>query len=845
MTTEHTPAMQQYLSIKQEYPDMLVFFRMGDFYELFFKDAEQAARLLDITLTSRSKKNGNDIPMAGVPFHAIENYLAKLVRQGESAVICEQVSDPATSKGLMERKVTRIITPGTLTDEALLDERQESLLAAVHIVDNIVGMATLDLASGRFALLEVPNQTLLHSELERLRPAELLVSETSQLKLPKLPIRKQPAWYFELDTAQRLLVQQFGTRDLAGFGCEHLTTALRAAGCLLQYARETQRSDLPHIQGLYWERREDSIFLDIASRRNLELDSRLLGKREYTLVNIMDECSTPMGGRMLRRWLHRPLRDIAILQARHHSIETLLTQQCIDTIYHQLRTIGDIERILARVALKSARPRDLAQLKTALVELPSLQQQLQQLQSPYLQALANKIGTFPTYQRLLQAAIVEKPPMLLRDGGVIADNYDSELDELRSLSENAGQYLLDLENREREQTGIANLKIGFNKIHGYYIEISRTQVAKVPAHYMRRQTLKSVERYITDELKRFEDKVLSARGRALNREKYLYELLLDKLLESLTELQTCSSALAELDVLNNFAERADTLNFYPPQFTKKEQITIIEGRHPVVEAVQDEPFMPNDLCLDLNRRMLLITGGNMSGKSVYMRQTALIILLAHIGSFVPAQQTIIGPIDAIFTRIGANDDLAGGRSTFMVEMTETANILHNATKNSLVLMDEVGRGTSTFDGLSLAWSCAEYLAKKTNSYTLFATHYFELTRLPDSLHNVINVHLDAVEQDDKLIFMHSVKEGPANKSYGLQVALLAGVPKVVVDRAKKHLKRLEDQQLQMTSYQTELSLFPQSAPENPVIDRIKQLIPDEMSPKQALEMLYTLKKMVR
>ncbi len=844
MTTEHTPAMQQYLSIKQEYPDMLVFFRMGDFYELFFKDAEQAARLLDITLTSRSKKNGNNIPMAGVPFHAIENYLAKLVRQGESAVICEQVGDPATSKGLMERKVTRIITPGTLTDEALLDERQESLLAAVHIVDNIIGLATLDLASGRFALLEVPSQTLLHSELERLRPAELLVSETSQLKLPKLPIRKQPAWYFELDTAQRLLVQQFGTRDLAGFGCEHLTTALRAAGCLLQYARETQRSDLPHIQALYWERREDSIFLDIASRRNLELDSRLLGKREYTLVNIMDECSTPMGGRMLRRWLHRPLRDIATLQARHHSIGTLLTQQCIDTIYHQLRTIGDIERILARIALKSARPRDLAQLKTALAELPSLQQQLQQLQSPYLQVLAKKIGTFPTYQRLLQAAIVEKPPMLLRDGGVIAGNYDSELDELRSLSENAGQYLLDLENREREQTGITNLKVGFNKIHGYYIEISRTQIAKVPAYYMRRQTLKAVERYITDELKGFEDKVLSARGRALNREKYLYEVLLDKLLESLAELQVCSSALAELDVLNNFAERADTLKFYPPQFTNKEQITIIEGRHPVVEAVQDEPFMPNDLYLDLNKRMLLITGGNMSGKSVYMRQTALIILLAHIGSFVPAQQTIIGPIDAIFTRIGANDDLAGGRSTFMVEMTETANILHNATRNSLVLMDEVGRGTSTFDGLSLAWSCAEYLSEKTNSYTLFATHYFELTRLPDSLHNVINVHLDAVEQDDKLIFMHSVKDGPANKSYGLQVALLAGVPKAVVNRAKKHLKQLEDQQLQMTSYQTELSLSPQPVPQNPVIDHIKQLTPDEMTPKQALEMLYTLKKMV-
>ncbi|MCK5876150.1 MAG: DNA mismatch repair protein MutS, partial [Candidatus Marithrix sp.] len=613
--------------------------------------------------------------------------------------------------------------------------------------------------------------------------------------------------------------------------------------CLLQYARETQRNDLPHIQGLYWERREDSIFMDVASRKNLELDSRLLGKKEHTLVNIMDECATPMGGRMLRRWLHRPLRNIEVLQARHQSIDTLLIQQSIDTIYHQLRTIGDIERILARIALKSARPRDLSQLRTALGELPSLQQQLQQLQSSHLKNLAQKIGTFPTYQHLLQAAIVEKPPSLLRDGGVIANRYDQELDELRSLSENAGQYLLDLENRERERTGITNLKVGFNKIHGYYIEISRTQADKAPANYIRRQTLKAVERYITDELKGFEDKVLSARGRALNREKYLYDVLLDKLLESLVEFQVCSTALAELDVLNNFAERADTLKLYPPQFTTKEQVEIIDGRHLVVEAVQDDPFMPNNLHLHRQRNMLLITGGNMSGKSVYMRQAALIILLAHIGSFVPAQQATIGPIDAIFTRIGASDDVAGGRSTFMVEMTETANILHNATKNSLVLMDEVGRGTSTFDGLSLAWACAEYLAQKTSAYTLFATHYFELTRLPESLHNVVNVHLDAVEQGDKLIFMHSVKEGPASKSYGLQVALLAGVPKAVVTQAKKHLQQLEEQQLQMVAHQTELVLSPPPV-ENPVVDRVKQLAPDEMSPKQALEIIYELKKLV-
>ncbi len=846
---EHTPAMQQYLHVKAEYPDMLLFFRMGDFYELFFEDAERAARLLDITLTSRSKTGGKSIPMAGVPFHAIENYLAKLVRQGESAVICEQVGDPATSKGLVERQVTRIITPGTLTDEALLDERQESLLGAVHSVEDLIGIAMLDLASGRFTLIEVQGQALFLSELERLRPAELLISEDYRLTLPKIAFRKQPPWYFELDTARRLLTQQFGTRDLSGFGCEHLTVALRAAGCLLQYARETQRSQLPHIQGLFWERREDSIFLDAASRRNLELDSRLIGRREHTLVNIMDECATPMGGRMLRRWLHRPLRDIEVLRARYQSIGVLLEQQSVDVLYQELRAIGDIERILARVALKSARPRDLSQLRTALGALPELQQQLKQLDSLHLQNLAQKIGTFPKSDALLKAAIVEKPPMLVRDGGVIAPRYDQELDELRNLKENAGQYLLDLESRERESTGISNLKVGFNKVHGYYIELSRVQADKVPAHYIRRQTLKAVERYITDELKTFEDKVLSANERAMNREKYLYEMLLEQLLESLPELQASSVALAELDVLNNFAERANTLKFYPPELTDKEYIEISEGRHPVVEAVQDDPFMSNDLKLDHNQRMLLITGANMSGKSVYMRQTALIVLLAHIGSFVPAQQAIIGPIDAIFTRIGANDDLAGGRSTFMVEMTETANILHNATRNSLVLMDEIGRGTSTFDGLSLAWACAEHLSQKIGAYTLFATHYFELTRLPERYHNIANIHLDAVEQGDKLIFMHAIKDGPANKSYGLQVALLAGVPKPVVNQARSHLKQLEAQQLEMGAQQSELPLqapseaAPEAAP-HPVVTELQNLSPEDMTPRQALDIMYQLKALV-
>jgi DNA mismatch repair protein MutS len=1288
--SNHTPVMQQYLRIKTEYPDMLLFYRVGDFYELFFEDASKAARLLDITLTARGKNSGQSIPMAGIPFHAIETYLAKLVRQGESAVICEQVGDPATSKGIVERQVSRIITPGTLTDDALLDERQESLLAAVHVIDELIGIATLDLASGRFALIEIQGQALLNSEMERLRPVELLISEDKSLKLPTIiPLRKQPSWYFELDTALRLLTQQFGTRDLSGFGCDHLTIALRAAGCLLQYVRETQRTQLPHIQSLHWERREDSVFLDAASRRNLELDSRLIGRREHTLINIMDECATPMGGRLLRRWLHRPLRDTQILRERHQTVGVLLEQQCVDIFYQLLRSVGDTERILARIALKSARPRDLTQLRTALSALPDLQQQLEPLDSPFIKVLAKRIGVFPELRTLLDKSIVEKPPLLLRDGGVIAPRYDADLDELRGLSENAGQYLLDLETRERERTGIANLKVGFNRVHGYYIEVSRVHADKMPPDYMRRQTLKAVERYITGELKNFEDKVLSAKERALNREKYLYDLLLDKLLESLSDLQTSSAALAELDVLNNFAERADTLKLYPPEFTDKECIKIIEGRHPVVEAVQDEPFIPNDLQLDRQRRMLILTSPNMGGKclclnslvftskgtvtlkdimplsairdqfepfkepiqvkslegsaeanqffyggkqktikvetkrgfflegtpehrlwvrspdgtdgwrclkdlkgneacaiddkielwgnrteidttevnnlpnikrhyslptqmstdvayllgllvgdgtvsyrnnfvlttadaeiattfqriieelfgyivthsaarktcyrvsslqirgfleklglgyhtvydkhipesilqaprhfvvtflqglfdtdgyaekqygnirlstssrrlaqevqmcllnlgilssvktkqtpknpgylvniggadavafhtkigfrltrkkeraalsiskqvpntgipylenilrkihkriletpnkkvtlgkaskirsifsiylrlkrnisyikldalieycqingidcseliearkrpyfydrivsvtagetevadlsvpeqhayiangfvshnSTYMRQTALIVLLAHIGCFVPAQQAIMGPIDSIFTRIGASDDLAGGRSTFMVEMTETANILHNATRNSLILMDEIGRGTSTFDGLSLAWACVEYLADKIGAYTLFATHYFELTRLPEMFQSIANVHLEAVEQDDKLIFLHTVKEGAANKSYGLQVALLAGVPKQVVNQARFRLKQLESQQLKTTDQQAELLLqsspsTPPSEVSHPVINKLKSLSPEDMTPRQALEVVYQLKALL-
>jgi DNA mismatch repair protein MutS len=843
--SKHTPVMQQYLRIKVDYPDTLLFYRMGDFYELFFDDAYRAGEILDIAVTKRGKSGGLDIPMAGVPHHAIEPYLAKLVKQGYSAVICEQVGDPKASKGPVERQISRIITPGTLTDEALLDERQDSVLAAVHFDNSLFGISTLNLSSGRFTVTEVNSESLLHSELVRLQPAELLVSEEYTFSLPKFSIRKQPPWYFDIQTALNLLTQQFGVQDLAGFGCNHLTVAITAAGCLLQYAKETQRTALPHLQGLSWERREDGLLMDVATRRNLELDSGLQGKKEHTLVNVLDQCATPMGSRLLRRWLYRPLRDTVILTARHQSIGKLLEQNNIHNLYQSLRSMGDVERILARIAIRSARPRDLTQLRTALGILPDIKKNLAVLETGLLQDISEKINIFPEIHTLLCHAVVDEPPFFIRDGGVIASGYSQELDDLRRLSDDASSYLSELEARERERTGIQNLKVGYNKVHGFYIEINRTQSDTVPEDYVRRQTLKAVERFITKELKQFEDKVLSANERALQLEKYLYEELLVKLLDYLKPLQICSAALAELDVLNTLAERADTLKYNPPQFTHEEIIRIVEGRHPVVEAIQDIPFMANDVNLDNTSRIMLITGANMSGKSVYMRQTALILLLAHIGSFVPAQQAILGPIDGIFTRIGASDDLAGGRSTFMVEMTETANILHNATRNSLVLMDEIGRGTSTFDGLSLAWACAEHLLQKVNCYTLFATHYFELTRLPELYQGVANAHLEAVEKQDKLIFLHTVKEGAASQSYGLQVALLAGVPKTVVNQAKKRLKMLEKQQLGAPQ-QEQLSLTAPSEElvSHPVLDKLADIVPENLTPREALDIIYQLKELM-
>jgi len=834
--------MQQYLRIKAEYPHMLLFYRMGDFYELFYDDAKRAAELLDITLTARGASAGEPIPMAGVPYHAVEGYLARLIRLGESVAICEQIGDPATSKGPVERKVVRIVTPGTVTDEALLEERRDNLISAIHQGKEGYGLATLDLTSGRFTVQELADDEALDSELERLRPVELLIEEGADIKTASSR-RQLPPWHFERESAERLLTQQFGTRDLSGFGCEQMTLAIGAAGALLQYVQDTQRTALPHLRGLSVEHRDSAVLLDAASRRNLELEINLGGDNRRTLAGVMDRTATPMGSRLLRRWINRPLRDQERLHARQQAITTLLEQDLFEPLREQLRGIGDIERILSRVALRSARPRDLTQLRTALARLPELHTTLSATESPQLADTLERIATYPQVHALLDTAIIEEPPVLIRDGGVIAAGYDSELDELRGIRENAGQFLLDLEARERERTGIPTLKVSYNKVHGYYIEVTRAQSDKVPDEYIRRQTLKSAERYITPELKGFEDKALSAAERALSREKMLYEQLLDTLCNELGALQQTAAALAELDALNNLAERADALDLICPELVSEPGMNIRGGRHLVVEQMLEAPFVPNDIVMDNERRMLIITGPNMGGKSTYMRQAALIVLLAHIGSFVPASGARIGPFDRIFTRIGASDDLATGRSTFMVEMTETANILNNATELSLVLMDEIGRGTSTFDGMSLAWACARHLATELRAFTLFATHYFELTTLPESLPNAVNIHLDAVEHGEAIIFMHAIKDGPANQSYGLQVAQLAGVPREVVKRAREKLIALENSsagEAEQENRDHQLGLF-QSTASHPLLDEIEALDPDSLTPREALEQLYRLK----
>ncbi len=840
--------MQQFLAIKSEVPDTLLFYRMGDFYELFFDDARKASQLLGISLTQRGKTGGNAIPMAGVPYHSVEGYLAKLIEMGESIAICEQIGDPATAKGPVERKIVRIITPGTVTDEALLDDRQDNLLCAVYQQQENFGIASLDIGSGRFIVNQFQHRETLQAELQRLNPAELLYPENFEhcdLIEHLQSIRRRPEWEFELSTSKKTLNQQFGTKDLIGFGVEQAEFALCAAGALLQYIKDTQRTSLPHLQSIKLEQNIDTVILDAATRKNLELTQNLAGGFDNTLADILDRTVTPMGSRLLKRWIHQPIRNFNVLNYRQSMIQTLLDCDLTDALAEPLKQIGDVERVIARLALRSARPRDLTRLRSAFALLPELHNLIAEMPAQLVGKLRTEMGAYPELLELLEKAIIENPPVIIRDGGVIAAGYNEELDQWRNLAQGATDYLEKLELREREATGIATLKVGYNRVHGYYIEISRAQSHAVPDHYIRRQTLKNTERYIIAELKEHEDKVLSSQGKALALEKKLYEQLIDLLLPHLQQLQFTAQALAELDVLNNLAERALTLNYVRPTLQAENGIEIEEGRHPVVEQVSKTPFIANPIKLNEQRHMLIITGPNMGGKSTYMRQVALMVLMTHIGSFIPAQSAKIGPVDRIFTRIGASDDLASGRSTFMVEMTETANILHNATKNSLVLMDEIGRGTSTFDGLSLAWACAEQLAQKIQAYTLFATHYFELTRLPESIPELVNVHLDAVEHGEGIAFLHAVQEGAANKSYGLQVASLAGVPKAVVDNAKRKLQQLESSSQNPTPEAAPLqSTLDFAEPQtNPALELLHSINPDELTPKKALDLIYQLTQM--
>nr|WP_238482495.1 DNA mismatch repair protein MutS [Noviherbaspirillum aridicola] len=858
--------MQQYLRIKAEHPDMLVFYRMGDFYELFFEDAEKASRLLGITLTQRGASNGNPIKMAGVPFHSAEQYLAKLIRLGESVAICEQIGDPATSKGPVERKVVRVVTPGTLTDSDLLPEKSERPLLAVRRTlqrkTATIGLAWLSMASGALRLMEFSTdarnaEPRLRQELERISPAEILVNEESDAAQAPGKLTVVPHWHFDEESGFKALMAQLGVASLSGFGAQDCSAAHGAAGALLRYAQSTQGRGLQHVRSLTVESESEFIGLDAATRRNLELTETLRGEDGSgapTLFSLLDHCRTSMGSRLLRHWLHHASRNQDVARARHAALNALMRADAASGLSATLAAVPDVERITTRIALLSARPRDLAGLRGGLQQLPSLRSYVamcnRDADAPLLREIHAALETPAECLDLLERGIALEPAAMVRDGGVIARGYDAELDELRGLSENAGQFLVELEARERSRTGIGNLRVEYNKVHGFYIEVTHGQTDKVPEDYRRRQTLKNAERYITPELKAFEDKALSAQERALSREKYLYEKLLTELGPQVGALQRIAHAIAQLDVLVALADHASRNNWCAPQLVAEPAIMIEQGRHPVVEK-QIERFIANDCALDGDRRLLMITGPNMGGKSTFMRQVALITLLAYVGSFVPADSARIGPIDRIYTRIGAADDLAGGRSTFMVEMTEAAAILNGASERSLVLMDEIGRGTSTFDGLALAWAIARHLIDTTRSFTLFATHYFELTQLPETHPSAVNVHLSAVEHKDSIVFLHAVQQGPASQSYGLQVAQLAGVPQSVIRSARKHLAQLEANSLQPTP---QFDLFaapppdcdeeaPAPAAAAPVLDLLAATDPDSLTPRQALEVLYRLKSL--
>ena len=865
--SSHTPMMQQYLRVKMEHPHSLMFYRMGDFYELFFDDAHKAAKLLGITLTHRGKTSGKPIPMAGVPYHAAEGYLARLVKKGETVVICEQIGE-VTGKGPVERGVVRIITPGTLTDDALLNSHQSSNLVSLCLQQNQIGIALLDLSAGIFKVQQMdylPEQLAI--ELSRLMPSEIVVDEDivdpniiEQVKKQlDCPVTKRPNVDFNLNNAQKTLCDQFAVSSLSGFGIDHLPLAKAAAAALIHYAKETQKTALPHIRSIQLEQSSDFIALDPVTRRNLELVEPLF-EHGTSLFQLINDCQTAMGSRLLSRTLMQPLRDTALLDARLDAIQALIQGYHESPVRLVLKEISDIERVLSRVALGSARPRDLVQLRQACAQIPYLRHGLQPIvsaqQSALIQNLNEELGDFHGLHQRLMQAIVENPPVLLRDGNVIAEGFDSELDELRKIRDHAGQFLIDLEVKERQESGIPTLKIGYNRVSGYYIELTRAQAEQAPEHYIRRQTLKNAERYITPELKSFEDKVLSSESRALAREKMLFEMLLDELRQDIAQLQMMSSAIAQIDLLANFAHQARLRNWARPEYSPEIGIKITAGRHPVVEALSKTAFTPNDTLLDYNHRLAIITGPNMGGKSTYMRQTALIALLGYCGSYVPAQTAVLGPIDRVFTRIGSADDLSTGKSTFMVEMTETSQILHHATSQSLVLMDEVGRGTSTYDGLSLAWACVLDLSKRIKCLCLFATHYFELTELSKES-GVDNYHVTAKEMNGNLILLHKVQQGPASQSHGLQVAKLAGIPANVIKEAQNRLRILEKQQHKNVNLAVQDDLFAPATssaePEviervieiekpSPALDLLRSIDVDNLTPRQALEQLYALKE---
>jgi DNA mismatch repair protein MutS len=840
MTTTHTPMMQQYLHIKSSHPDMLLFYRMGDFYELFFEDAKKAAHLLDLTLTHRGQSAGNPIPMAGVPYHAVENYLARLIKKGESIAICEQIGDPETSKGPVDRAVTRIITPGTVTDDALLESKSDNLLMAVHQTTQAYGLAWVNLSGSQFNMNQVNDIEQVLTEITRLNPAEILIQE-SELRTrldQNFTVKIRPNWDFDPNLAQDNLCKQFDVQHLDALGKQDAPHAIPAAGCLLNYLQITQRQALPHLKSITLERCDDTLQLDAATQKHLELFPQKNEQRHHSLFNVLDNTATSMGSRLLKRWLGRPLRNQIDIQQRQEAIQLLMGSNQEDMLHDYLKQVCDVERITSRIALQSARPRDLLQLSITLGLLPELKHMLSEYQSPRIIHIQHNIEPLPLLYELLSSAIIENPPMLIRDGGVIASGFDETLDELRALNENATDKLLALEQKEKNESQLSMLKFGYNRVHGYYIELPRSQADKAPSHFQRKQTLKNVERYITPELKAFEEKVLSAKSKALTREKWLYEQLLTELLPELERLNAIAHAIAELDVLTNLALRAKALKWTCPTLSQSPGITIKEGRHPVIEPLLKERFIANDLALNTTNNLLLITGPNMGGKSTYMRQTALIVLLAHIGSFIPAKEATIGPIDKIFTRIGASDDLASGRSTFMVEMTETAQILRHATPQSLVLIDEIGRGTSTHDGMALAHATCVYLANTIKAYTLFSTHYFELTKLPDDYASIRNVHLKATMTDSGIVFLYNVEPGHASQSYGLEVASLAGLPQAVLTLATKQLNQAETNPI----IQNQLPLL-EPAP-SLLEHKLINLDVDNLSPRQALEFIYQMKAMV-